>query len=217
MILFFILGLLITAYIINKIYFGKTSLDFLKKEVDKLHKIYKAEYPNLVQWHDYDIDLLSYHVSGKSISKGFGHTIRGVFTSIYQEPMMIFQHRGSEKKKQNGYSILITKDHEILIDGKNHVFVNRELLGILNAKNEFINPKLRRKFGFLEEEKFNKKNIFGEDDLMIGAVKNPEDWELPFPRAAELYQKLDDHHRLLFKILCGQEMVQIYHQYQSKK
>ncbi|GAA5219577.1 hypothetical protein [Membranihabitans marinus] len=217
MFLFFLLGLLVTVYIINKIYFGKTTIDHLRKELDKTKKIYKNVLPSLVHWSDQEIELLSYHVSGLSERKGFGQSIRGVFTSIYQENMLVFQHRPNDSKKKNGYTILISEGHEIIIDGKNQVYVNGEILGLINKKNQFVNPKLRRNFGFLEEERFNKHNLISEDKEILGAVKNPEDWELPFPRALELYQPLDDHYRLLLKILCGHQMVKIYADHLNNK
>lgn len=210
MLLFFLLGLLITIYIINRIYFGKTSLDTIKKELEKTKKIYKDEIPKLVAWTAKEIDLISYHIIQKSERKGFGYSFRGIFTSIYQENMMIVQRKIPSGKSRNGFTIIITKNHEILFDPKNKVYINGELLGIIDKKGRFLNPKIKRVFGKYGSKKFNKTDIINEEDMVLGAVKSPEDWELPFPRALEVYEEMDTHNLIIYKVLAGKMMTDIY-------
>ncbi|WP_236975916.1 hypothetical protein [Membranihabitans maritimus] len=210
MLLFFLLGLLISIFIINKIYFGKTSLETIKKELEKTRKIYKEEIPKLVSWTGKEIDLMSYHIFQKSERKGFGYSFRGIFTSIYQENMMIVQHKIPSGKKKNGFTIMITKNHEILCDPKNKIYINGELLGLIDKKGRFLNPKIKRIFGKYGSEKFNKTDILNEDGMILGAVKSPEDWELPFPRAMEAYEEMDTHNLIVFKVLAGKLMLDIY-------
>lgn len=217
MFLFFILGLLITAYIFNKIYFGKTSNEAIQKEIDKTKEIYHKQFSSLVPWTKYEMELLSYHVSEKTERKGFGYSFRGVFTSVYQENMMIFQRKIPFGRSTNGFTIVITKDHEILYDAKDQVYVNGEFLGIIDKEGRFLNKKLRRIFGHLAAERYMKSEIINEEDTILGSVKNPEDWELPFPRALEMYTELDPHNLITFKVLCCRKMIDIYMEHHKNK
>ena len=216
MFLFFLLGLLITVYIFNKVYFGKTTKDAIEKEITKTRKLYEKHIPALIPWDRKDMELMSYFVIEKSERKGFGYSFRGIFTSVYQENMIIFQHKIPFGKSKNGFTIVITKKHDILYDAKNNVFVNGEFIGIIDKKGRFANPKIRRVFGFLAEERYNKLEIVNEDKLILGAVKIPEDWELPFPRAIEVYEDLDPHNLITFKVLACRKMIDIYLKHQSE-
>ena len=216
MFLFFLLGLLITVYIFNKVYFGKTTKDAIDKEITKTRKLYEKHIPALIPWDRKDMELMSYFVTEKSERKGFGYSFRGIFTSVYQENMIIFQHKIPFGKSKNGFTIVITKKHDILYDAKNNVFVNGEFIGIIDKKGRFANPKIRRVFGFLAEERYNKLEIVNEDKLILGAVKIPEDWELPFPRAIEVYEDLDPHNLITFKVLACRKMIDIYLKHQSE-
>src|SRR5680860_255422 len=134
MILFFLLGLLITVYIFNKVYFGKTSKDAIEKEVAKTRKMYEKKVESLIVWNRNEMELLSYFVAEKSERKGFGYSFRGVFTSVYQENMIVFQRKIPFGKSKNGFTIVITKQHEILYDSKDKVYVNGEYLGVIDKK-----------------------------------------------------------------------------------
>ena len=210
MFLVFLLGLLVTVYIFNKVYFGKTSRQAIEKEIAKTKKIYEKQIPTLIAWDRKDIDLLSYFLIEKSERKGFGYSFRGIFTSIYQENMMVFQRKIPFGKSKNGFTVVMTKDHDILYDSKNHVYVNGEHIGLIDKKGRFANPKLRRVFGYLGEKRYSQMEVFNEDKLILGIVKIPEDWELPFPRAAEVYEDLSPQDLVTFKVLVCHKMIDIY-------
>lgn len=216
MFLFFLLGLLITVYIFNKVYFGKTSKAAIEKEVAKTRKMYEKQVSNLISWNKNEMELLSYFVTGKSERKGFGYSFRGVFTSVYQEDMMVFQRKIPFGKAKDGFTIVITKDHEILYDAKDNVFVNTEFLGTIDKKGRFSNPKFKRTFGSISDDRYNKHEIINEEKQILGSIKIPEDWELPFPRALEIYEDLDVHNLITFKVLACRKIIDIFLEHHQK-
>lgn len=216
MLLFFLLGLLITVYIFNKVYIGKTTKEAIEKEVAKTKKMFDKQLETLIPWNRNEMDLLSYFVAEKSERKGFGYSFRGIFTSVYQERMMIFQRKIPFGKSKNGFTIVITKNHEILYDAKDQVYVNGEFLGVIDKKGRFLNKKLRRVFGSLNNLRYHKFEIANEENLILGSIKLPEDWELPFPRAIEVYEDLDAHNLITFKVLACRKMIDIYLDHQKK-
>ncbi len=217
MFLFFLLGLLITVYIFNKIYFGRTTKDAIEKEVVKTRKLFAKQLQDLISWNRNEMELLSYFVSEKSERKGFGYSFRGVFTSVYQENMMVFQRKIPFGKAKNGFTIVITKQHEILYDGKDQVYVNGEFLGKIDKKGRFSNSKIRRVFGSVAEERYSKYEILNEEKNVLGSIKIPEDWDLPFPRALEVYEDMDTHNLITFKVLACRKMIDIYLAHHQQK
>lgn len=215
MFLFFLLGLLITVYIFNKIYFGKTQVEAIRKESEKTRKIYQKQIPLLIPWVGKEIELLSYHLFQKSERKGFGYSFRGIFTSIYQENMFVFQHK-IPFGKSNGFTIVITPNHEIWYDSKNKIYVNGEYLGEIDKKDRFGNKKLKRIFGYLTDKQHHKYDIISEGKETLGSVKDPEDWELPFPRALEVYADLNPHDLVTLKVLACKKIIEIYLAHQQK-
>lgn len=216
MFLIFLLGLLITVYIFNKVYFGKTTRDAIEKEIAKTRKIYEKQIPTMIPWNRKDMELLSYFLTEKSERKGFGYSFRGIFTSIYQEKMLIFQRKIPFGKSKNGFTVVMTKNHDILYDAKNNVYVNGEHLGIIDKKGRFANPKLRRVFGFLGEQRYSQMEVINEEKKILGSVKIPEDWELPFPRAIEVYEDLEPQDLVTFKVLACYKMIDIYLNHHKK-
>lgn len=209
MILFILLGLLIAAFLINKIYFGKSAAEILEKESEKTKKIYQKDIDSLISWQDQDIELLSYHLVKKSERKGFGYSVRGIFTSVYQENMLVFQHK-KPIGRSKGFTIVITRDHEIWYDGDKGVYVNGEYLGQINKKYQFGNKKLRRVFGSVGGKAFNEYDILSEEGETLGSVRHPENWDMPFPRALSIYKPMDTHDLITFKVLACMKMIEIF-------
>ena len=58
--------------------------------------------------------------------------------------------------------------------------------------------------------------VINEDKLILGTVKIPEDWELPFPRATEVYEDLSPQDLVTFKVLVCHKMIDIYLDHHKK-
>lgn len=129
---------------------------------------------------------------------------------------MIFQRKIPFGKAKNGFTIVITDSHEILYDAKDNVYVNGEFLGIIDKKGRFSNLKLKRIFGAISQNRYNKYEIINEEKEVLGSVKIPEDWDLPFPRAIEVYEDLDIHDLITFKILACRKMIDIFLEHHQK-
>lgn len=205
----FIVGLLITIYFFQRYFFGKSILDRIKEESIKTHKTYHQYIPELLPWTSHDIPLLSYHLHQKSERKGFGHTIQGIFTTIYQENMFIFLHKKPITQSEH-FTIVITPEHEIWYDPKNLVYVNGEYLGKIDDHNRFVNKKLRRTFGSVKEKRNHLFEILNEQNIALAGIKSPEDWDLPFPRAVEIYKDLLPEELIIFKVLGCKKIIDIY-------
>src|SRR5690625_5637868 len=105
MIVFFV-GLLITIYFFQRFFFGKSIPDRIKEESEKTRKTYQRHIQELLPWTGHDIPLLSYHLHQESERKGFGHTIQGIFTTIYQENMFVFLDNKHNTKSENSHIMI---------------------------------------------------------------------------------------------------------------
>lgn len=205
----FIAGLLITAYFFQRFFFGKSILDRIKEESAKTRKTYHRHIPELLPWTNHDIPLLSYHLHQKSERKGFGHTVQGIFTTIYQENMFIFLHKKHVTQSEH-FTIVITPQHEIWYDTQDQIYVNGEYLGNIDHQNRFVNKKLRRTFGRLKEKSNHAFEILNEENIPLAGIRSPEDWDLPFPRAVETYKDFLPEELIIFKVLGCKKIIDIY-------
>jgi len=208
MIVFFV-GLLITIYFFQRFFFGKSIPDRIKEESEKTRKTYQRHIQELLPWTGHDIPLLSYHLHQKSERKGFGHTIQGIFTTIYQENMFVFLHKKPITQSQH-FTIVITPEHEIWYSPKNQIYVNGDYLGIIDDQNRFVNKKLKRAFGSLIQKRNNLFEILNEEHTPLAGIKSPEDWDLPFPRAVETYKEFLPEELIIFKVLGCKKIIDIY-------
>ena len=154
-----ILILFVATAVIVPILFKDDIKAAIDKEIAKTKKLFERQLDTLIPWTRNEIELLSYFVSEKSERKGFGYSFRGIFTSVYQENMMIFQHKVPFGNTKNGFTVVISDNHEILYDSKDKVYVNGEYIGDMDSKKRFSNAKIRRVFGYLDEERYNKYEI----------------------------------------------------------
>lgn len=109
----------------------------------------------LIPWKEEDLELLSVNQTNQTITKRVTKMIKGVFTSIYHEPMIAYAYKkyvGSSS--ENAVVYATTADHEFVyrikkkeiqlqIDGR-HVGVLKNGAQLYNAQNNKLVAKIDR-------------------------------------------------------------------------
>ena len=98
----------------------------------------------LIPWNKEEMSLLSFTViEGKSYKDQYG---KGLFVSIYDEPLMSFGFKTFGHKKMNRISMVETGNHHMLfLDKHTHIdcYFNNQLVGLYRAPNLFYSPRKR--------------------------------------------------------------------------
>ena len=96
------------------IYFGLKTLENYnpgRKKIQKDLKVLKADLKplvsDLVPWTEEEMEQLSLNMVKKKSSKNITKTVKGIFTTIYHEPMIAWAYRKYVSSKDNA---LINED-----------------------------------------------------------------------------------------------------------
>lgn len=116
----------------------------LKSERQKLIEELEPYRDKLIPWDKEEMSLLSYTISeGKTYKDQYG---KGLFVSIYDEPLMSFSFKTFGHKKMNRISMAETGNHHMLyLDKHTHVdcYFNNQLVGLYRNPNLFYSPRKR--------------------------------------------------------------------------
>jgi len=121
-IIFLIIALcLITAFAVAGIYFLYQALvnyhPSKRKVQSDLRKIQEEIQPwinELIPWKADELNLLSLNQINRAYKKGIVTTMKGVFTSIYQEPMVVYSYRRYFSPDEDAVLYARTSHHEFI-------------------------------------------------------------------------------------------------------
>lgn len=101
----------------------------------------------LIPWTKEELEQLSLNVINKERKKGMVYEAKGVFTTIYHEPVIAWYYRRYKDKKENSLLYVRTSNHEIIYRTKGdetEVVVNDQFAGWISADGKLYDfPKKR--------------------------------------------------------------------------
>ena len=116
----------------------------LKSEREKLIEELAPYRDQLIPWDKEEMSLISYTISeGKTYKDQYG---KGLFVSIYDEPLMSFGFKAFGHKKMNRITMVETGNHHMLyLDKHSHIdcYFNNQLVGLFRKPNLFYSPRKR--------------------------------------------------------------------------
>lgn len=91
----------------------------------------------LVPWSKEERELLSFSQTNQEVKKGRVVTAKGIFTSIYNEPMIVYAYKRYASKEENALLYARTSNREYLYrireDGTS-IYMNKQLVGLYEQK-----------------------------------------------------------------------------------
>lgn len=120
--------------------FGKNRLE---QEKEELNKEVAALSSNLIPYTKADSDLLSFACVDKSHR---GDTLKGIFVSIYDEPMVAFVVKDYKSSKLNRLIAVNTANHKLVYiktPKSVQVFFNDQQIGFMTEDYKFYGMKKR--------------------------------------------------------------------------
>jgi len=95
----------------------------------------------LIPWKKEELELLSLHQVRKTIKKGIVTTVKGVFTSIYDEPMIAYTYRQYRSTKKNAILYARTAHRQFVyrMEGeKTIISIDNQVIGTINSNGQLI-------------------------------------------------------------------------------
>lgn len=182
----------------------------VQKDLAQLKKELVPLTAGLVPFSYEEMEQLSYNVANRSAKKGVVKTVKGVFTTVYHEPLIAWCYRKYVSSKENTLVYVRTKSLELVYRTKKaetEVVVNEQLVGTIDSSGALRTKrskgplaKIVRKPG----ELYLPVIINGRE---VGGLTNRAMSKQPNPRAYQLITKMSDEEKLLFVVLATHEMV----------
>ena len=98
----------------------------------------------LAPWSKEEMHQLSFNLINKTTKKQITTTTKGVFTTIYHEPVIAFAYRKYVSPKENALLYARTSDREFIYRIKNdevELVIDNVLVGKIDSRGILTNPK----------------------------------------------------------------------------
>jgi len=162
--------------ILDYFIFGKNRIS---QEKEKLANEVYALSESLIPWSKKDADLLSFGCSEKKINKG--DEAKGIFVSIYSEPMMAFAAKNFNRAKLVKMTMASTANHKLFYhqtEKSIQCYLNDQQIGFLTADYKFYNMK-KRLAGRINSGGDDSYSTVIYKDAELGLI-NPLSFDSPF-------------------------------------
>lgn len=182
----------------------QADLALMKKELEELEV-------ELVPWVSEERELLSYNQINNELEEGRVTTAKGVFTSVYNEPMIKYSYKKYISRKENALLYARTSNREYIYRTKNAavtIYMNGQLIG-LYENNQLLTPKnqLLAKIDKNAQKEFYEIVVEGKE---LGSIVNPINPSNINIRAFDLVDaKLSPRDESIFLAIAILEMLEI--------
>ncbi len=164
----------------------------------------------LVKWSDEEMEQMSLNRTNNMTRKRVVTTSKGVFTTIYHEPLMAYFYKKYVSTSENSLLYARTTDHEFIYRMKNgvtEVMVNDKLLGTINEKGTLLAGKDNKPIAQLHLESSQMLLPVLVHGKQVGTLINPAKNRKTNPRAFEMLKKMSDEEEEIFLSLSILELV----------
>lgn len=165
---------------------------------------------NLVPWSREEMEQLSLNQINRSAKNKVVKAAKGVFTTIYHEPVIAWAYRGYLGKTPNALLYARTSNQEFvyrLKDGEVEMVIGDQLVGTINASgtlHAYNTSKQLAQVGQQSDELYLPVKI---NDKLVGSLAKSEWSKKPNPRAFHMLGGMDKPEEELFLSLALLEML----------
>jgi len=157
----------------------------LEEDLKEMKKEIKPWIDQLIPWAKDSAEIMSTHQLNKSVNKRFGLlTVKGIITSIYQEPMVAYSYRRYASKKMNAVIFAQTAHHQFVFHigpSITQVRIDNAVVGNLDKNNNLISTNNKRLAKISDENTLVLPILVGDKE--IGNLIRPNQTDGPNTRA----------------------------------
>ncbi len=199
------------------IYYGLRTLENYnpgKKKIQKDLKILRAELQplisDLVPWNEEEMEQLSLNLVKKKSSKNITTTIKGIFTTVYHEPLIAWAYRRYVSSKENVLIFAKTSHHEFIYRMKKNitdVVVDDQLIGQVKEDGILYQYKGKKELAQINRssEQLGLPILVNQKEL--GRLVDLQKTESSNPRAFHVVSDMEEEEEKLFLSMSILEMI----------
>lgn len=176
----------------------------------KMREEVKTWTQQLIPWNQEEMSLLSLRQVNQKVKRGLLKTAKGVYTSIYHEPLIVYNYRKYISTKKNAILYARTSKNEFAYRmWKNKVDINidGQFVGTLKDNGEFVSGRRNRLLAKINQDdtlplypvQIGKKEVASVASLAKTTKHNP--------RAFQFLQTMEEKEEKVFTALAIFKMV----------
>ena len=183
----------------------------IKKDLQKIKTELEPLVTDLVPIEKGEMELLSLNQIKNKASKGVTKTGKGVFTSIYNEPMVAYSYKNYVASGTNALIYARTANNEFIYRIKNNeveIVIDDHLAGIMKEDGKFYGAKSQTLLAEVNQSTEELALPVIVRNKNVGSIINPAKARKSQARAFEYVGNLEKDEETLFLSLAVLELVQ---------
>lgn len=163
----------------------------------------------LVPWNKEELELLSSTRVNEKIKKGMVTTAKGVFTSVYHEPLIAYSYKKYISKNPNSVLYVRTSEREFVFrtkKGKTTLFIDSQKVGVINEEGLLYGGSKNRLLARINKSEDTLELPIIVSDKERGTLMKPESGAVN-PRAFQFVGKMKKNEEAVFLSLAILELV----------
>ncbi len=167
---------------------------------------------DLVPWTKEEMELLSFNQINKAVKKGFATTVKGIVTSIYNEPMMAYSYKKYISTGERALLLVRTAHHEFVyrIGSKGvDVIIDNQLVGRIRDGRDFLHVKDNRLLARIQRTEGALMLPILVANREVGHLNLPNLADKATARAFPFVTPMSKEEEALFLSLAAFEMIKL--------
>lgn len=161
----------------------------IQADLKKMRAELQVWIDQLLPWNRDDLELISYSQEEQKIQKRIVQTAKGVFTSIYHEPLVPYAYKTYVSTKKNALLFACTSRHEFIYrmrGDKVELTVDNHLVGTIKEDHLLYTASSNRLLARINTQ--HNADLFPViiNDREVGSLINPAKAASVNPRAVDL-------------------------------
>jgi hypothetical protein len=182
----------------------------IQKDLQEIKAELKPWIVDLIPWSREEMEQLSLNQINKSSKKRIINTSKGIFTTIYHEPVIAYCYRSYFGKGENALLYARTSDSEFIYrikDGQTELVIDNELVGTLNSNGVLYHYKTEKPIAQLKQTNSQQLHPIDVGEREVGSLVNPARANKFNSRAFELLVDMKKEEEKVFLSLAILQMV----------
>ncbi len=165
----------------------------------------------LIPWSGEEMELLSLKQIHQKKGSGILGSGQGVFTSIYDEPMVLYAYKNYIATRPNNVIWAKTAQHEYVYrtkNGRTSIHLNDQLIGDLSQDGQLVAPRTKELLAKVERNSHLDLIPVQVGSKEVASIINPDKAETLNSRAVQLInESMQAQEEVLFLALLVHEMI----------
>ena len=186
-----------------------------KRREDELKKLKEEITPwfsELIAWNEDELEMLSMNQINQKKSTGLRPTGKGIFTSIYSEPMVAYAYTRFQGKGNQAIVYAKTANHEYAFGIKareTNIWMDGQPIGTLQQNGVFMSPDGKTELARIKKSNDQKLLPVYMSDREVASLIHPDQLKDVNPRTFDLVKKMSKEEEGLVLALALNQMVKM--------